>query len=408
METVTLDGYDDVTPIAKGGGSVVFRARHRGLDRVVAVKVIDIHDAAAARRFQRELDITLTLGREHPNIVTVLDTATLPSGQPCLVMEYHEAGSLHDRLVESGPLPPADVAEIGAAVADALAFAHQQGVVHRDVKPQNILRSATSYVLSDFGISRRMDAGYSTSMELFSYRHASPQVLDGELPAAADDVYSLGSTLYTLLEGNPPFSADDPDDDTPLAYLRRVRTGRPRPMTRADVPADLADAITRCLARRREDRFAAAADLAHALAGGPLARPRVVWRPVVAAAAVALVLGGAAGFGWTWWQAKPSGSTAASPTPPLRDDPAIAPVITGVDDQRSGVVIHWRDTSGGTAVFAVTRRAGDVVTLAARAPAGTSKVTIAGLDPAVTRYCFQVSAVVTDRRGQSAEHCVRS
>src|SRR5262249_37706765 len=148
-----------------------------------------------------------------------------------------------DRLRTQGPLPAAEVVAVGTVVADALAFAHGQGVLHRDVKPQNILVLPTSYVLADFGIARRLDAGHSGSMERFSYRHAAPQVLDGESPAVSDDVWSLGSTLFTLLDGRPPFAADDPQEDTALAYLRRVRTAVPRELNRDDLPAGLVEVI---------------------------------------------------------------------------------------------------------------------------------------------------------------------
>ena len=181
-------------------------------------------------------------------------------------MEYYDNGSLHDRLRERGPLPVEDVVAAGTAVADALAFAHAQGFLHRDVKPQNILVLPTSYVLADFGIARMADAGHTTSLQMVSYRHAAPQMINGGDPSAADDQWSLGSTLFTLLDGAPPFSSDNPDEDTVLSYLERVRSTEPRPMRRSDVPPDLAAIIARCLSKRREDRFPDAGALRAALA----------------------------------------------------------------------------------------------------------------------------------------------
>jgi serine/threonine protein kinase len=218
-----LPGFSDFQRIAEGGEGIVYRARQDGLDRFVAVKVINLSDPSRLARFRRELEITVRLGRQHPHIVTVIDTGTTPDGRPCIVMESYDLGSLQNRLKERGPLPVEDVAAAGVAVADALAFAHAQGFLHRDVKPQNILILPTSYVLGDFGIARMADAGHTTSLQMISYRHAAPQMINGGDPSAADDQWSLGSTLFTLLDGAPPFSSDNPDEDTVLAYLERVR-----------------------------------------------------------------------------------------------------------------------------------------------------------------------------------------
>ncbi len=263
---IELEGYRDFVAVARGGDSVVYRARQLGLDRYVAVKVLLLDEPAAVARFQRELEITVRLGRQHPHIVTVLDTGVTAAGQLCIVMEYYDLGSLHDRLRAHGPLAADEVVTAGTVVADALAFAHAQGVLHRDVKPQNILVLPTSYVLADFGIARRVDAGHSASLERFSYRHAAPQVLDGASPTVADDVWSLGSTLFTLLDGRPPFAVDDPAEDTALAYLRRVRTAPPRALTRTDLPLGLAAVIARCLEKDPADRYRDAASLGEALA----------------------------------------------------------------------------------------------------------------------------------------------
>ncbi|WP_037272592.1 protein kinase domain-containing protein [Kibdelosporangium aridum] len=279
-EEVALPGYSGFVEVARGGDSVVYRARQDGLGRDVAVKVLALdEDPATVARFRRELEITVGLGRQHPNIVTVIDTGTVASGRPCLVMEYYDRGSLHDRLQEHGAFPIEDVIEVGRVMADALAFAHGQGVLHRDVKPQNILVLPTSYVLADFGLARGIDAGHSVSLERFSYRHAAPQILDGETPTVTDDIYSLGSTLYTLLDGRPPFAVEDPDSDSALSYLRRVRSDPPRPLSRMDVPIELADIVTRCLAKQRSDRFPDAASVRAALAAvrlsdDPWAPPR--------------------------------------------------------------------------------------------------------------------------------------
>lgn len=263
-DATALEGYSGLSEVARGGDSIVYRARQDRLDRDVAIKVIDITEPTARARFARELEITVRLGRQHPHIISVLDTTTTADGRPCLVMEFHDLGSLHDRLRAHGPLPVSEVVAAGTAVADALAFAHRHGVLHRDVKPQNVLLLPTSYVLSDFGIARMADAGHTASLERFSYRHASPQVLDGAEPTQADDVWSLGSMLFTLLDGRAPFASDDPDDDSALAYLRRVRMNERRPLTR-ELPTELRQVIAACLTPNREERTWSAADVLAAL-----------------------------------------------------------------------------------------------------------------------------------------------
>ncbi|WP_112277283.1 serine/threonine-protein kinase [Lentzea terrae] len=262
---IALPGFSSFRVIAQGGEGTIYRARQDGLGRDVAVKVLQVTDPATVARFRRELAITVELGRQHPHIVTVLDTGTLPDGRPCIVMEYYERGSLHDRLRAMGPLPVPDVVSAGIAVADALAFAHGQGILHRDVKPQNVLVLPTSYVLADFGIARGADAGHSASLQMVSYRHAAPQMLEGGTPSFADDVWSLGSALFTLLEGKPPFASDNPDEDTLLSYVGRVTRAEPRSLTRFDVPAALVAVINRCLRKDRAERFGSALELRDAL-----------------------------------------------------------------------------------------------------------------------------------------------
>jgi serine/threonine protein kinase len=264
-----LDGYADLVEIGRGGDSVVYRAREVALGRDVAIKVLSIDtggDDARAARFAREIEITVQLGRQHPNIVTVLATGTTASGRPAVVMDFFEGGTLHDRLKAHGPLSPEEVGRIGEVLADALSFAHERGVLHRDVKPQNVLVLPTSWVLADFGIARLVDSEHTSSAETFTYRHAAPQILDGHPPTPADDIWSLGSTLFTLLDGRPPFASDDPDDDSALAYLRRARTEEPRVL---EVPGAerVAPVIARCLSKDVDGRWASAAELRDALHG---------------------------------------------------------------------------------------------------------------------------------------------
>jgi hypothetical protein len=274
---IELPGYRDFVLIARSEASEVYRAHQDGLDRPVAVKVLLLDDAEAVARFEREIGITVQLGRQHPHIVTVIDTGTTGNGRPCIVMEHYDGGSLYDRLRAHGPMAWGDVLAAGAVVADALSFAHRYGVLHRDVKPQNVLVLPTSYVVADFGIARHIDAARTTSVEWFSFQHAAPQVLDGEPPAVADDIWSLGSTLFMLLDGAPPFASGIPAEDTALAYMKRVRTGRPRALHRPDVPAGLLAVIDQCMQSERADRFPDAAALRDALSD--LASEARAWAP---------------------------------------------------------------------------------------------------------------------------------
>lgn len=383
-------GFTDLVEVARGGDSVVYRARQVDPDRVVALKVVVVDDPGTRARFEREIEITADLGRQHPNIVAVLGTATTDSGLPCLVMEFAEQGSLDDRLRASGPLPVAEVVQIGRGIADALALAHRHGVVHGDVKPQNVLVRADAYVLTDFGIARLVDSG-AAGTERFSYRHASPQVLDGVALQPSDDLWSLGSTLHTLLAGRPPFASDEPGDDTALAYLRRARSAPPRPIERPDVPEELRALLRRCLAKDRADRppdaAALALDLAalqerlpeltaHLPAANPETNPepdpepsssqpaetpgeaarhtvavgRRRWQRTATLAATGLAIGAVGGW-WGW-----SRYAAGRPDPPPTPSATAAPKPTPSSSRSaSGASTRSTVTSASTAASASSR-----------------------------------------------------
>lgn len=264
-EPEDIPGYVELTEVGRGGDSVVYRARQVSPHRVVAIKVLGTDDDGRVARFRREVDITIELGRQHPHIVNLLDVGTTGAGRPFLVMDFVEAGTVHDRLRQQGPLPVHEVLEIGYVLADALAFAHERGVLHRDVKPQNVLVLPTTWVLADFGIARLAGSEHTASVETFTYRHAAPQVLDGEKPSRADDLWSLGSTLFTLLDGRPPFASDDPDEDSALAYIRRARTEPHRSLS-ADGAERVAAIIDRCLQKDPAQRWPDAASLRDAFA----------------------------------------------------------------------------------------------------------------------------------------------
>ncbi|MEO7194534.1 MAG: serine/threonine-protein kinase [Pseudonocardiaceae bacterium] len=241
--------------IGTGAMGVVWRAHDERLDRTVAIKELLMQpglpaaDAQAARdRAMREGRIAARL--KHPNAIHVydvaLEAATGTSDQvvPWLVMEYLPARSLAEVLAERGTLAPREAARIGRQVAAALAAAHEAGIVHRDVKPGNVLLGQHGIVkITDFGISR---ASWDTTVTRTGVlagtpAYFAPEVARGEPPGPASDVFSLGSMLYVAVEGEPPFGLDD----NTLALLRTVAEGQVRPPRRA---GPLAAVLMRLLA----------------------------------------------------------------------------------------------------------------------------------------------------------------
>jgi serine/threonine-protein kinase PknK len=260
-----IAGYAGFELIGAGGFSKVYTARQEAFARTVAVKIITVTlDDAARRRFARERALTGQLDG-HPHIVRVYDTGETDAGEPYLAMEHHQQGSLADRVRRQGPLPVDEVLRTGVLLADALAAAHARGIVHRDVKPQNVLVSSfVGPVLADFGIAAVDSARHTTvGHEAFSVQHAAPEVLAGEPATYRSDLYSLASTLYELLAGRAPFA----DDDKPglLALLHRVQNDPLPPMGRDDVPPAVEQGLAALLARDPADRPADAAAFAERL-----------------------------------------------------------------------------------------------------------------------------------------------
>jgi hypothetical protein len=267
--------------VGTGAMGVVWRAHDERLDRTVALKELLMQpglaetEAETARaRAMREGRIAARL--QHPHAICVYDVA-LDRGSgvgdqvvPWLVMEYLPSRSLASVLTEQGPLPPHEVARIGWQVAAALSAAHQSGIVHRDIKPGNVLLGQDGTVkITDFGISRASwDATVTrTGVLAGTPAYFAPEVARGEQPGAASDVFSLGSMLYVAVEGEPPFGLDD----NTLALLRTVAEGRVRPPQRAGALAPI---------------------LMQLLADDPVARPSM---PDAAAALGAVAAGGTSG-----------------------------------------------------------------------------------------------------------------
>jgi serine/threonine-protein kinase PknK len=337
-----ISGYTDLAVIGHGASATVYRALQEGFDRWVALKVlnVDISDRRAQKRFQRERSVNGRLSN-HPNVVTVLDSGFVDGRHPYLAMELLEHGSLADRLVQRGPFDVALTLHIGVRIAGALESAHRLGILHRDVKPQNILLSRFGEpALADFGIATILEMEHSLTAALTPV-HAAPEVLEGADPTAQTDVYALGSTLFTLLAGSAPFVG--PPGEGMLAQLLRITTSDVPPMPRADVPRALIELLRSSMAKRPIERIGTAGafgeelqrvqtGLGLAVTPLPVDVPEVVAAPDDADAATGAVEPFAAG-------GSPAPSTATSavaeslpllldhvpPPPPARQAPPMLP-----------------------------------------------------------------------------------
>src|SRR4051794_37224383 len=225
----------------------VWKGWDERLSRVVAVKQLHVDPSLPAaerelaiQRMMREARITAQL--HHPNAVHVFDLVD-EDGSPNLIMQYVPSRSLQEILREKGRLPVADAARIGVQVASALAAAHSAGIVHRDVKPGNILIADDGIArITDFGISYINDDATLTSTGMVSGTPAylAPEVARGARSDSASDVYSLGATLYAVVEGRPPFGLEG----TPMAVLHRVAAETPYPPAHSGAMTPLLLAMT--------------------------------------------------------------------------------------------------------------------------------------------------------------------
>ncbi|PYP18552.1 MAG: hypothetical protein DMD52_01810 [Gemmatimonadetes bacterium] len=301
--------------LGRGGMACVYLARDVKHQRLVAVKVLRAELAAALGpdRFLREIEIAARL--THPHILSLYDSGEA-AGSLYYVMPYVEGESLRDRLEHAKQLPLEDALRIATAIASALAYAHGRDVVHRDVKPENILLAGDEAFVADFGIARAITAAAgerltATGLTVGTPAYMSPeqaagdQALDGR-----SDVYSLGCVLYEMLAGQPPFTGP-----TAESVVRQHLTAPPPPVTRIRpaVSAAVARVIARALAKTPADRFATAHHFAEALEAAGHETPQAAARRDRSRTLLRAATAGVLLIGLGWWAYHRSHPTAASP-----------------------------------------------------------------------------------------------
>ena len=271
-----IDGLEQFELIGSGGFAHAYRAEDTAFGRTVAVKVLSSLNENGRRRFDRE---RLSMGRlePHPNIVTPLSTGYSNLGnRPFVVMEYLAGGSLQDRLAESGPLPWEEAVDIVLDIAEALRHIHAGGVIHKDVKPANILISSSGVPkLADFGIAS-IEEGTASIEIACSPPYAPPETfgsggVDGDPRDERSDLYSLAATLYALVAGGPPH--DDASNRTPSGYMARILS---QPVPALGVP-NLDRFLTKAMAKDPDDRHQSADQFIEELAA--IRRPPAVPGP---------------------------------------------------------------------------------------------------------------------------------
>jgi len=264
LRHATGSRYQVQKRLGGGGMASVYLAEHAHLERPVVLKVLHGHlakDTEMLERFRREARAASQL--VHPNIVPIIDAGET-EGVLFVVMPYLPGGSLADRITE-GPQPPIEIASIVAQAATALDYAHRRGIIHRDVKPDNVLFDEDGHALvTDFGIAEaRAELRLTASGRAMGTPHyMSPEQAMGKLVDGRADVYSLGIVMYEGLVGFPPF---DGPDAFAVGYKQVHEPAVSPQQVNSNIPTPIADIVMRCLAKPPADRFARGNDLADAL-----------------------------------------------------------------------------------------------------------------------------------------------
>ena len=282
MALERIGKYQVQSELGSGGQAIVYLCRDEERDRLVAVKVLRPEaqrDASQVERFRREARLASSI--QHPNVVELYDVGE-EGGTHYVVMEYLP-GALSDLIEDQGALDPGRAAAIAYQVALGIQAAHEHGIVHRDIKPQNILLTENGAPkVTDFGIARAADIATMTrtGVVIGTPHYMSPEQAEGQRADIRSDIYSLGCVLFQMLAGKLPFDAD-----TPLAVMRRHVEGRPDPLlgAKGDIPVPLRRIVERCLEKNPDRRYQTPRRVADAL---ERAVPEVVESAAPAAAEV--------------------------------------------------------------------------------------------------------------------------
>ncbi|MFE7417048.1 protein kinase [Rhodococcus sp. NPDC057529] len=258
-------GFDDAQEIGRGGFGVVYRCTQADLDRTVAVKVltVDLDEENKARFFREQRAMGRMTG--HPNIVNILQVGATASGLPYIVMPYHPQDSLDVLIRRRGPLPLAEALRLGVKMAGAVETAHRLGILHRDVKPANILLSDYGEPeLADFGIAH-ITGGFETATGVVtgSPAYTAPEVLAGDPPSPAADVYGLGATLFSALTGHAAFERRS--GEQVVAQFLRITTQEVPDLREHGIPDDVSEVIARAMSREPGQRPPTVADFGEEL-----------------------------------------------------------------------------------------------------------------------------------------------
>ena len=381
-----LGPYEIVSLLGVGGMGEVYRARDTRLERTVAIKILSqlSNDPAHKQRFEREARTISSLN--HPNICTLYDIGQ-QDGIDYLVMECVEGETLAKRL-EKGPLPVDQVLKVGAQIADALDKAHRSGIVHRDVKPSNIVLTSTGAKLLDFGLAKPASALVdvammtATKMEtpvtergtiVGTFQYMSPEQVEGRELDGRSDIFSLGTVLYEMVTGQRTF-----DGKSRFSVASAILEKDPAPITTLKplAPIALDHAIRTCLAKDPDNRWQTARDLSHELkwigeAGSQAGAPAVATTPSRGTARiawmVAAVLLAALGlFGAAYFKSKetsPSALVVRSRIPPPADmqfNPFVGGMwLPAISPDGTHIVFPVRDSRGVRLWLRATNDTGD-------------------------------------------------